>query len=65
VNKYYFECPECFYEQYSTNDYLVGEVINCPDCGIEVEITGFKELTTDLSKLLLDTIIIKDEDWGE
>ena len=62
VSSYFFECSECFYEQKIEGDYIVGEVISCPDCGIDLEIIDIKQ---DLSKLILQPAELEDETWGE
>ena len=51
------ECPVCGASiQYS--DVELGELLTCPDCGSDLEITSVKPLT-------LDKAPEEEEDWGE
>ena len=55
------ECPACFYEwEHEDDDVVAGEVITCPDCGLDLEIV---EITD--TGLKLETLEASDEDWGE
>ena len=51
-------CIECEAVVTLTEDAVVGEVIECPDCGIELEVTNLDPLTVELAPEL-------EEDWGE
>lgn len=51
-------CVECDGELEMTDDVLVGEIVECPDCGVELEVTGVSPLTIELAPEV-------EEDWGE
>ncbi len=50
-------CPECAYE-IELEDPLKGEIVQCPDCGAELEV-----MSLDPLELLLAPE--EEEDWGE
>ena len=50
-------CPECEAE-ITLDKPLRGEIIVCPDCGVELEVTNENPLTLDLAPQ-------EEEDWGE
>ncbi len=50
-------CPECDAE-ITLDKPLRGEIIVCPDCGAELEVTNDQPLTLDLAPQ-------EEEDWGE
>lgn len=55
------ECPECFFEwENDDDDIIAGEVITCPDCGLDLEITEITDIEIKLEKL-----DAASEDWGE
>ena len=55
------ECPACFFEwETDEGDLIEGEVITCPDCGADLEITGISD-----ENLSLEKMSASDEDWGE
>ena len=41
-----------------TPDVEEGEIVICPDCGVELEVTGVDPLTVGLAPEV-------EEDWGE
>ena len=51
-------CPECEATITLSADLLDGEIIQCPDCGVELEV-----LSTEPLELALAPAI--EEDWGE
>lgn len=51
-------CIECEAELTLTEEAMVGEVLECPDCGVELEVTSLEPLTVELAPEL-------EEDWGE
>jgi len=53
-------CPECAAEFDAPNDVMVGEIISCPDCGLELEVC---EITG--GNVTLKSAQIEGEDWGE
>jgi alpha-aminoadipate carrier protein LysW len=50
-------CPDCEAE-ISLVDVVLGEIVVCPDCGIDLEVTS-------LDPLVLDLAPMEEEDWGE
>ena len=50
-------CPECDAE-ISLAKAMRGEIIVCPDCGAELEVTNENPLALDLAPQ-------EEEDWGE
>ena len=52
------ECPECAGTIALNGNTLKGEIVTCPDCGAELEITGVNPITLDLAPK-------EEEDWGE
>lgn len=50
-------CPECDAE-ITLEKPLRGEIIVCPDCGTELEVTNENPLAFDLAPQ-------EEEDWGE
>jgi alpha-aminoadipate carrier protein LysW len=52
-------CPECEADiEIDEYDVDKGEVISCPECGIELEVVG-------LAPLQLDLAAQEEEDWSE
>ncbi len=51
-------CVECEGEVPVTADVMLGELIECPDCGAELEIVSLNPLTVELAPEI-------EEDWGE
>jgi alpha-aminoadipate carrier protein LysW len=52
-------CPECEADvEIDEYDVDKGEVISCPECGVELEVVG-------LSPLQLDLATQDEEDWKE
>jgi len=50
-------CPECE-ASISLNNPMRGEIVTCPDCGTELEVTSVTPLT-------LEAAPMEKEDWGE
>jgi alpha-aminoadipate carrier protein LysW len=50
-------CPECDAE-ITLEDVMEGEIVVCPDCGVDLEVTSLEPLTLDLAPM-------EEEDWGE
>lgn len=50
-------CPECEGE-INLNEVMRGEIVSCPDCGAELEVTSVNPLT-------LEPAPMEQEDWGE
>ncbi|MDH3689122.1 MAG: lysine biosynthesis protein LysW [Gammaproteobacteria bacterium] len=51
-------CPICDGEVSLGSDTVVGELIRCPDCGSELEVTG-------IDPAVLAEAPEAEEDWGE
>jgi alpha-aminoadipate carrier protein LysW len=54
----YATCPECEADIYIPDGTLEGEIIQCPDCGVELEVVS-------LDPPMLDLAPEEEEDWGE
>lgn len=52
------ECPVCGGEVGVPIDVMLGEILICPDCGTELEVTNLKNFTVDEAPMEL-------EDFGE
>ena len=50
-------CPECG-AQLLLEDVIEGELLSCPDCGVDLEIISLDPVKVDLAPEV-------DEDWGE
>jgi alpha-aminoadipate/glutamate carrier protein LysW len=50
-------CPECDAEV-SLNNVVIGEILVCPDCGVDLEVTSLTPPTVELAPM-------EEEDWGE
>jgi len=51
-------CPECEAEYSLEPGMEKGEIIVCPDCGVELEIISLNPLEVALAPM-------EEEDWGE
>lgn len=51
-------CVECDGEVELEDGVIVGEIVECPDCGVELEVTSVSPLTIELAPEV-------EEDWGE
>jgi alpha-aminoadipate carrier protein LysW len=51
-------CPECGATVPLPDGLVQGEIMQCPDCGIELEVTGLDPVTLELAPE-------EEEDWGE
>jgi len=54
------KCPDCDADLKVSEDTKKGEIVSCPECGLELEI---KQINGD--KLELKELVIEGEDWGE
>lgn len=52
------KCPECDADVSVGTDAVKGEIVACPDCGAELEVT-------DLEPTVLALAPKEEEDWGE
>lgn len=51
------ECPECA-GAVTLDDVLAGEIVDCPDCSIELEVVSVNPVQLALAPE-------EEEDWGE
>jgi alpha-aminoadipate carrier protein LysW len=51
-------CPECESEIALATIPELGEIIVCPDCGVDLEIVALDPIVVDLAPM-------EEEDWGE
>jgi alpha-aminoadipate/glutamate carrier protein LysW len=51
-------CPECETEITLEEGTIIGEIIVCPDCGLDLEIISLDPIELDLAPM-------EEEDWGE
>ena len=52
------ECPECAGSVQFGGKTMKGEIVTCPDCGAELEVTAVNPITLELAPK-------EEEDWGE
>lgn len=52
------ECPECAANFDLESGVIAGEIIVCPDCGIDLEVIS-------LSPAAVEPAPMEEEDWGE
>jgi alpha-aminoadipate carrier protein LysW len=53
-------CPECYFEFEIDDNVMRGEIIECGDCGVELEVIDIKK-----DQAVLQKAESEDEDWGE
>jgi alpha-aminoadipate/glutamate carrier protein LysW len=51
-------CPECAAEITLVEGTEVGEILVCPDCGVDLEVTSLEPAKVQLAPR-------EEEDWGE
>ncbi len=54
------KCPECDCEIEIPDDVISGEIVSCPDCGMDYEVE-----ITEKGEIRLKPAEIEGEDWGE
>jgi len=54
------KCPDCEADMKIADDAMVGEILSCPDCGLDLEVKRIEGQTVELQKLAIER-----EDWGE
>ncbi len=52
------ECPECAADVTLPEDVMENEIVQCPECGVELEVVKLDPPT-------LDNAPEEEEDWGE
>jgi alpha-aminoadipate carrier protein LysW len=50
-------CPECD-ATLSLKEVVQGEIVQCPDCGVDLEVVELNPLKVELAPM-------EEEDWGE
>jgi alpha-aminoadipate carrier protein LysW len=53
-------CPDCNVEIDVPQDVMLGEILSCPCCGLELEVKKVNEKSVEIQELALE-----GEDWGE
>ena len=51
-------CPECVADITLESGTVTGEIIVCPDCGVDLEVLSLEPPTVDMAPM-------EEEDWGE
>ncbi len=51
-------CPECVAELDLADGVEMNEIIVCPDCGVDLEVTSLEPALVELAPM-------EEEDWGE
>lgn len=54
------KCPECYAELDIPDDVISGEIVSCPDCGMDYEVR-----MKEGEEIELIPAEIEGEDWGE
>ena len=54
------KCLECGAEFDALDDIIIGEIVTCPDCGLELEVSRIAGGKVDVK-----TTKCSGEDWGE
>ncbi len=52
------KCPECDGALSFGDDVETGEIIQCPECGVELEVTSVDPIKTEVAPE-------EEEDWGQ
>lgn len=52
------KCPVCEADVKVATDAMEGELLTCPDCGVELEVVSLEPLTVEEAPEV-------QEDWGE
>ena len=55
-----FTCVDCGAKLEAPEDSIVGEIISCPDCGLDHAI-----IEDTSGQLVIQELMIEGEDWGE
>jgi alpha-aminoadipate/glutamate carrier protein LysW len=51
-------CPECEADIQLADDTIEGEIVVCPDCGVDLEVVNLAPVALELAPM-------EEEDWGE
>ncbi len=52
------QCCECNADIELKDDVVIGEITQCPDCGVDLEVTATSPAAVELAPEI-------EEDWGE
>lgn len=52
------QCPECAADILMDKSTESGEIIVCPDCGVDLEVISLEPIVVEIAPL-------EQEDWGE
>lgn len=55
-----FTCVDCGAGIEVPEDYINGEIISCPDCGLD-----FALVEDESGQVSIQELVIEGEDWGE
>ena len=53
------KCPDCEAMITVPEDAMQGEILSCPDCGLDLEVTKTGQSNT------IKALVVEKEDWGE
>jgi alpha-aminoadipate carrier protein LysW len=53
------KCPDCDASITIPEDALQGEIVSCPDCGLDLEVV------VSGPTLMIKPLMLEKEDWGE
>jgi alpha-aminoadipate/glutamate carrier protein LysW len=53
------KCPDCQAVIAVPEDAVQGEIVSCPDCGLDLEVTKTGE------SFAIKALVVEKEDWGE
>lgn len=53
------KCPDCDASVAVPEDAVQGEIVSCPDCGLDLEVT------LNSGSKSVKALVIEKEDWGE
>jgi alpha-aminoadipate/glutamate carrier protein LysW len=53
------KCPDCEAMVTVPEDAVQGEILSCPDCGLDLEVTKIGE------NQAIKALVVEKEDWGE
>jgi len=51
-------CPECEAEIILDTNVMQGEILVCPDCGVDLEVMS-------IEPVMIEVAPMEEEDWGE
>lgn len=53
------KCPDCEAAVLVPEDAVQGEIVTCPDCGLDLEVSISGQSRT------IKALVVEKEDWGE